>query len=1116
MKCPKCQYENNQEAKYCLECGEQLELRCSNCSKVLPLQAKFCDACGQKLDAEVEVKAQAPVSEGERKHVTVLFSDLSGYTAMSEKLDPEEVKEITGRIFDDVSKIVSKYDGFIEKYAGDAVMALFGVTQSHEDDPVRAVKSAKEIHDLVQTLSPQYEKKIGQPLSMHTGINTGLVVTGELNLEKGVHGVAGDTINVAARLSATAKAGDILVDHETCTRTEGYFQFENLDQIQLKGKTKAVPVHKFLSAKEQLRKIHRLHGLRAELIGRKAEMAQLSEAVDNLRQGKSAVFSIIGTAGTGKSRLVEEFKASLDEREIQWREGHAFPYAQNIPYFPLIDLISRTIHIDEGDSPETVKEKLESSLEVLPGIKQDIAPYIGSLYALDYPEIDEVSPEFWKAKLQKAMLLVLTALAQRAPTVICFEDLQWADPSTIELVHFLLSESRYPVLFLCVYRPTISPFSTHQIKAMAIPHQEIHLRDLSLSEAQNMVESLLKAEDIPKDLSQFIRNKVEGNPFYLEEAINSLIESKILIPENGDWKVVAPITESEISATIQGVIAARVDRLEQESKRILQEASVIGRSFYYDILKKISEIKDNIDRSLSGLERFDLIKTKSIQPYLEYIFKHALTQEVVYNGLLKKERREIHERTGYVIEELFKDRLPEFYETLAFHFKNGHSIDKAVHYLMKSGEKSLKRYSVDESQRSYKDAYKILTNIKNETKEYSELLIKLIVDWALVYYYRGDFKGLTELLETHEEVAKSLDDKATLGMFYAWLGLALYFRARPKDSYQYLLKALEIGQGLKDPSIIGYACAWLAASCTDIGLFEDAIKYGLRAHEIAEKLQEDRYLFFKSLWGLSYTYFCQGYGKRCSQIGKQLLDYGNKHSNIRCQVVGHICVGMGYNLAGYYPAAVKSLEQGVAVAADPFYSQWAKLFLSMNYLSNNQTREAESVFKEVLTYSTNFGCELFEVYASTFLGVISFINGNLSKGIKIVEETNRFIIENERKGWMAAWEKMLGSLYLAIAQGGEKPSLLFLVKNIGFLIKNAPNVDRKAETHFNKAIDQAKKVGDIGLLGRTYLDLGLLHKAKKRIDKARGCISEAIRFFEETEAEGFLKQAKDALESLDD
>ncbi len=766
MQCPECQFENREDAKFCKECGNNLELACSGCGIVYEIGSKFCDECGLSLVQESQIEKPDPTSEGERKHVTVLFSDLSGYTAMSEKLDPEEVKEITGKLFDQISKVVGKYDGFIEKYAGDAVMALFGANQSHEDDPVRTVKAAQEIHALVESMSPQYENAVGQPLQMHSGINTGLVVTGELNLEKGVHGVAGDTINVAARLSATAKAGDILVDHETYTRTEGYFQFENLEPVQLKGKTNAVQIYKFLSVKEHPQKIHRLHGLRAELIGRKAEMAQLSEAAENLIKGQGVVFSIIGAAGTGKSRLVEEFKASLDLDKIQWREGQAFPYAQNIPYFPLIDLISKAIQIDEGDSPDTVREKLESSLEVLIGEKQDIAPYIGSLYALDYPEIDDVSPEFWKAELQKAILTVLTALAQRAPTVVCLEDLHWADPSTLELVHFLLSEIRHPIFFLCVYRPTISPFSTHQIKALAIPHQELNLRDLSFSEAQNMVESLLKTDAIPKDLQRFIQQKVEGNPFYLEEAINSLIESKILVPENGDWRVDRPITESEISATIQGVIAARVDRLEQESKRILQEASVIGRSFYYEILKRISEIKNNLDRSLSGLERFDLIKTKSIQPDLEYIFKHALTQEVVYNGLLKKERREIHEQIGYVIEELFNNRLPEFYETLAYHFKMGQSIHKAIDYLMKSGEKSLRRYALDESNQYYQEAYDLLTRkMADFSRKEKRLLVHLLVEWALVFYYRGDFKGLNKLLSAHEDLAETIEKDEALGCF---------------------------------------------------------------------------------------------------------------------------------------------------------------------------------------------------------------------------------------------------------------------------------------------------------------------------------------------------------------
>ncbi|MGB9441032.1 MAG: adenylate/guanylate cyclase domain-containing protein, partial [Desulfobacterales bacterium] len=279
--------------------------------------------------------------DGERKHVTVLFSDLTGYTAMSEKLDPEEVKGITSRIFGEISKIVANYDGFIEKYAGDAVMAIFGVPQAHEDDPIRAIKVAREIHQLVDAISPEVENKIGQPISMHTGINTGLVVTGEVNMERGTHGIAGDTINLASRLSSLAKPGEIVVEMDTCRQVEGHFECEYRETTTVKGKADPVQVHKVLSQRDKPITIHRLSGLRADLVGRNVELAELSEAVDNLRQGKGRVFSICGAAGTGKSRLVEEFKAGLDLEQIQWIEGHAYAYSQNIPYFPLVDLLNR-------------------------------------------------------------------------------------------------------------------------------------------------------------------------------------------------------------------------------------------------------------------------------------------------------------------------------------------------------------------------------------------------------------------------------------------------------------------------------------------------------------------------------------------------------------------------------------------------------------------------------------------------------------------------------------------------------------------------------------------------------------------------------------------------------
>ena len=396
-------------------------------------------------------------------------------------------------------------------------------------------------------------------------------------------------------------------------------------------------------------------------------------------------------------------------------------------------------------------------------------------------------------------------MTRRNPAVICLEDLHWADPSSIELIRLILNDLRLPALFLCAYRPPFNLFTAHQLAGLGQVYREIRLQDLSCSDAQTMVESLLKADHVPSDLQRFIQTKVEGNPFYLEEVINALIESQTLIKDNGNWKLTKSIHEANIPSTIQGVIAARLDGLERDMKRVIQEASVIGRAFLYEILKRVTELKDVIDKSLSGLERLEFIRTRTIQPDLEYIFKHALTQEVVYNGLLKKERQALHERIGLIMEQLFHDRLPEFYETLAFHYKQGQSLSKAVDYLIKCGEKSLNRYSLDEAHRYYQEAFDILINKENRSREDDKLIIDLLSKWLMVYYYYGDWKGLTELLLSHKDLAESLDDKAMLGRFYACLGLALYPQLRLKESYDYLQQAILLGEEANDRQVIGHA-----------------------------------------------------------------------------------------------------------------------------------------------------------------------------------------------------------------------------------------------------------------------------------------------------------------------
>ena len=1136
MKCPKCETENPEESRFCRECGSSTEtdISCPDCGSTHPSNSKFCNKCGHDLrvpkeapytvDSEPKPPTLQPLDdqtlptstelEGERKHVTVLFSDMSGYTAMSERLDPEDVKEIMSRIFGRISKVIDKYEGFVEKFVGDAVMALFGVPKTHEDDPVRAIRAAREIHDLVEALSPELEEKVGRPLSMHTGINTGLVVTGEVDMEKGTHGVTGDSINLASRLSGLAKEGEILVASDTYRQAVGYFTFETLEPTRVKGKTEPVQFYKVISQKQMPVTTRRLSGVRSDLVGRKVELTELREAVETLETGKGGIFSICGDAGTGKSRLVEEFKSSLELEKIQWLEGHAYAYAQNIPYFPLIDLLNRLFHIEESDSTENVRQKVESGLEDLVEKKESILPYIGSLYSLSYPEIEEVSPEFWKSRLRDAIQMILSALARRAPTIYFLEDLHWADPSFVELLRHNLLELRQPAIVLCVYRPVFNLFTTEQSRSMANVYHEIRLQDLSSSEAQGMLESLLKADGIPSDLRRFVQDKAEGNPFYLEELVNSLIETETLIQDNGSWKVTRTITETDISSTINGVISGRLDRLENETKRVLQEASVIGRAFFYEILKRITALKHDIDGFLRGLEQLDIIRTRSLQPDLEYMFKHNLTQEVVYNSLLKKERQAAHERIALVMEQLFPDRLPEFCETLAFHFKQGRSPLKAVDYLIKSGEKSLKRYAVEESHQYFKEAFDLLSSKSDRTKEADGLLIGLLIKWALVFYYRGDFKGLTDLLYAHEVLAESLEDKAKLGMLYAWLGFSLTVRDRLMDSYDYLLKALDLGEEIHDQQVEGYACTWLAWTCALLGLLDKAVEFGERGHEIARSLPTDHYLYFKSLGGIGCARGWMGDGKRAIKAGEVLLDYGRKHSNIRSMVMGHYITGLGHFATGDRASAIKSFEKAIQVSADPFYSHFPRLSLGMSYLLDGRFQEAEDALDEVLTFSRNFGTEGFGSFAYAGLGMVSIVKGHMNHGLKMLEKIIRSSKENEGKYSYSLYKIFLGTVYLQIVQGEGELSLSTMFKNIGFMVKNVPFAGKKAEDHFNKAIEVAKEIGAKALQGLACLNLGLLHKAKKRTEQARKCMTEAVQLFEQCEAETSLKQAKEALASL--
>jgi class 3 adenylate cyclase len=986
MKCPKCKFEN-------------------------PVIARFCSMCGEKLGEAL--------FDGERKQVTVLFSDLSGYTSISERLDPEEVNEIINRIFSEATRIVSKYDGHIEKFIGDAVMVLFGFPQAHEDDAVRAIKSVQELHTIIKSLSPEYESRIGRDIAMHSGISTGLIVTYDLKTEEEKNRLLGDSINLASRLSGLAKAGEIVVSEPTFRQSEQFFSFERMEPVVIKGKEKPVHAYKVITAKEKPVTIHRLSGLRSGLVGRRKETSLLRNALYTLQdKHEGSITAICGEAGIGKSRLVEEFRANLDIQQIQWVEGHAYAYAQDMPYYPLTDLLNRVWNINEYETREEVRTKIESNLEVLGCKKSDIAPYLGSLYGLKYAETEIIEPEMWKYRLFGAVKETVTALASQKPTVMFLEDLQWADPSSIELFRFLMKGLRSCTLFVITYRSAFRLFSDQELKDLDVSYREIRLRDLSALETEEMIKAILKSSDISLELKKCIYEKTEGNPFYLEEVINSLVETNTLVAEDGGWKETGSMLQAEIPSTIEGVISARLDKLEIEKRHLLQQASAIGKVFQYRLLENVILKKERLDDILNGLERLDLIRISALEPEREFTFKHALIQEVAYNRLLKIDRQKIHERIAGIIEEQYRDRLPDFYETLAYHYKQAGSVYKAIDFLMKSGEKTLSRYAIEESNKHYLAAYSLLMKENITESERNNLLLVLLIKWCLIFYFRADFRGMLSLLKTHESDVKGINDQASLSMFYFWLSMALFFKQECKDAFQSSNRSLLFGEESREPIVIGYACVCQAFSNLDLGLLDEAVVFGERARRISESYLngQQKFIYQMALGWLGYSYWARGETERSLKHGSELLEYALRHNDVLAEVHGHYLLGYAYYNKGDLASAAQCFQKGADLPLAPWYSLISKFFLGITLIKAGKFGEAEKPLQEISEFSTRFGIENFGRAADMLLGVVLVSKGMLAAGMKKITEASENWYKNGNRFNYAVTEYLISRIYIEILE----------------------------------------------------------------------------------------------------
>ena len=695
MKCLDCGHDSPTSQKFCGECGRAFELAAI---AALPAAHGYTPA----HLAEKILRSRSAL-EGERKPVTVLFCDIADSTRMAERTGAERMHTVLSAFFEAALAEVHRYEGTVNQFLGDGFMALFGAPLAHEDHARRAVLAALAIRQRIDAgAMPDGET----PLRLRIGLNSGMVVVGKIgdNLRMDYTAI-GDTTNVAARLQHEAEPGTILVSDSVFRAVDAFVECVSMGTRTLKGKSEPLAIHALVRA----RSAHDAHEAQHRptptgviaMVGRSAEIAATHQCIERVESGVGGLLGLVGEAGLGKSRLLDEARLYARGRRLQWAEGQCVSFGRTLSYWPFREMLRSCFDIDDAHDEAAAFGKLQAGIERLFGAAaEELLPYIGALLALTLPahlaaRIRALDGFAMGHQISRATLRLFERLAAQGPLVVALEDWHWADASSAELLNHLLPlADRVAILFVVACRPESQGAAQALRRAISAPEpacvhsQEIVLMALPQHESGQLMDSLLGGGNPPSQVRDMLLSRSGGNPFYLGELIRALIgmrgiERNLL---TDDWEITERYDAVPLPDTIEGVILARIDRLEDEVKHILKAAAVVGRTFFYRILKAVTETQDALDADLAKLCRAELIGEKQRAPELEYVFKHPLIQQATYDSMVEDRRRALHRQVGQSIEHLFAERLEAFHSMLAYHFAKAQEWAKAQHYLLLAAE----------------------------------------------------------------------------------------------------------------------------------------------------------------------------------------------------------------------------------------------------------------------------------------------------------------------------------------------------------------------------------------------------------------------------------------------
>jgi len=846
MQCPQCRQENAPGARFCNACGARLEIVCPACGHGNVSGSRFCSACGQPLAgtggpsaspgrfaspgaytpsylAEKIITLKQSL-EGERKQVTVLFADLKGSLELLDR-DPEEARKLLDPVLDRMMEAVHFYEGTVNQVMGDGIMALFGAPLAHEDHAVRACYAALRMQDSVKRYAAELQRTAGIPLHIRVGLNSGEVVvrsiSSDLNMD---YTAVGQTTHLAARMEQLAMPGTILITGDVLHLAEGYVQITPLGPVSVKGLPEPLAVHELTGATAVRARFQPAvkRGL-TRFVGRADELEALQHALERTRRGQGQVVAVVGEPGVGKSRLFWEFTRSHRTQGCLVLESSSFSHGKATAYLPVIDLLKAYFQIEARDDGRRIREKVTGKVLTLDRTLESILPPFLTL--LEAPADDEqwqgLDVSSRRQRTQDALRRLVLRESQVQPLVLVFEDLHWIDSETQALLDGLVE--RLPtsnILLLVNYRPEYQHGWGNKVS-----YAQIRLDPLPQESAEELLQALLGSDPGLAQLKRLLIERTEGNPFYVEESVRTLVETQTLAGDPGAYRLTKPLPAVQVPLTVQAVLAARIDRLTPEQKTLLQAAAVVGRDVPFSLLRAITDIPEQAVRTtLAQLQAAEFLFETSLFPDLEYSFKHALTQEVTYGGLLHDRRRTLHARIVEAMETLYAERVSDDIERLADHAFRAELWENAVGYLSQAGGKARARSANREAVTLYDRALEALSHLPEKpetTRQTVELRIRLVGPLMAL----GDPQRMLDNVQRAEPLARAMDDERALAEIYGHLAYIYGSMGAPDRALEPAQRALDLSPRT-DPISMAGAYNMLARANYALGRYSEAIEYG--------------------------------------------------------------------------------------------------------------------------------------------------------------------------------------------------------------------------------------------------------------------------------------------------